>query len=557
MKRIPSLILLSLCSILSFGQTLDYKSIDKLFADWDKEGAPGCALGIMKDGELIYSKGYGLANLEYDIPNSSKSVFRIASTSKQFTAACVVLLAEQGKLSLDDKLNQFFPEFPDYAKTISIRHLLNHTSGIRDYLTISYLKGLEDNDYYQNKDVMEWLINQKELNFNPGDEYLYSNSGYWLLGQIVNKVSGMDMANFAKQEIFDPLNMSSTHFHNNHNEIVKNRASGYTPIGGELYEISMTTLDMIGDGGIFTSIEDIKKWDDSYYDNSVLSKEFWDMMSQQGVLNNGEVLDYASGIGISEYNGLKVISHGAAFVGFRAEFIRFPDQQLSIAVFANRADANPTAISYQVADIMLKDNFENLQSDILNVEPESSYNAVTLLSSELNIHSGNYWNENSSLARKIYVKDDTLRYYRSPTSESSLVPISKNDFKMINVGADVDVKFYKDKEGQKVMSFAQNGSEPSISKIYEPKTYTKEELIDFEGLYYSKELDVEYSLKLQDESLVVLIDDNVVTSLNGVMENLFSVIGLGTVKFKRDKSGNVSEFLLAAGRVKNLVFKKK
>lgn len=557
MKKLTVLIIFSLSTILAFGQSLDSQAIDAIFSEWNKEGVPGCAIGIMKDGELIYAKGYGLANLEYNIPNSANSVFRIASTSKQFTAACIILLAEQGKLSLDDNLHQFYPEFPDYAKQITIRHLLNHTSGIRDYLTLASLKNLRNDDYYEDTDVMKWLVNQRELNFNPGDEFLYSNSGYWLLGQIVNKAAGMNMAEFAKKEIFDPLKMTSTHFHNNHNQIVKNRASGYIPISAEAYQISMTTLNMIGDGGIFTTINDIKKWDDSFYDNSVLSKEFWDRMTQQGVLNNGEVLEYASGLGISEYNGLKVISHGGSFVGFRAEFIRFPEQHYSIAVLANRGDANPTAMSYQIADIVLKEKFPPAKAETSNPKSITSQKFIQLTKPELEQFTGNYWNETSFLARKIFIKNDTLRYFRSASSESSLVPVSKNEFKMINVGADVTVTFDKDKNGNKTMSFSQNGSTPSISKEYQPKTYSKNELPNFEGVYYSKELDIHYTIKLKNESLAIYIDDTEIATLKEIMENLFSINGYGIMQFNTNNMGKVSDFRLAVGRVKNLIFEKK
>ncbi|MGB1033207.1 MAG: serine hydrolase domain-containing protein, partial [Flavobacteriales bacterium] len=222
-------------AMFSYGQFEESEAIDAIFEEWNKTDAPGCGLGIIKDGKMIYGRGYGMANLEYDIPNSNNSVFRIGSTSKQFTAACIVLLAEKGKLNLDDKLNTFFPEFPEYAKKISVRHLLNHTSGVRDYLTISYLKGYTDDEYYTDEDLMKWLVNQDDLNFEPGEEFLYSNSGYWLLGQIVEKVSEKNMADYAKDELFTPLGMNNTHFHNNHNEIVKNRASGYTPTGENSY----------------------------------------------------------------------------------------------------------------------------------------------------------------------------------------------------------------------------------------------------------------------------------------------------------------------------------
>lgn len=282
-------------------------AIDSIFKAYTAPETPGASIGIIQDGRLIYAKGYGLANMEYDIPNSSKSVFRIASTSKQFTAACIVLLSQQGKLSLDDTLDSFFPEFPDYAKTITIRHLLNHTSGIRDYLALAFLSGLGDNDFYTDETLMKWLINQEDLNFKPGEEFIYSNSGYWLLGQIVNKVSGKNMADYAQDEIFKPLGMNDTHFHNDHTAIVKNRASGYYPKQEGGYQISMTTLDMIGDGGIFSTIEDLKKWDDAFYKSDVLDQEFWTLMTTQGKLNNGEAIDYAAGLFIDEHNGLKEI----------------------------------------------------------------------------------------------------------------------------------------------------------------------------------------------------------------------------------------------------------
>ena len=555
-KHILLFLLFSMTTSL-FAQIKESKSVDDIFSAWNKNDVPGCALGIIKDGELIYAKGYGFANLEYNIPNSAASVFRIASTSKQFTAACIVLLAEQGKLSLDDKLNKFFPDFPAYAKDISIRHLLNHTSGVRDYLTISYLKAHREDEYYEDKDIMKWLINQSELNFKPGDEHLYSNSGYWLLGKIVDQIAGMNMADFAEKEIFKPLGMSSTHFHNDHTRVVKNRASGYLPSGNESYQISMTTLNMIGDGGIFTSINDIKKWDDAYYDTSVLSKDFWNMMTEKGSLNNGDKIDYASGLGIGNYKGLKTISHGGAFVGFRAELVRFPEQRFSVAIFTNRGDANPTRMAYQVADLFLKEKFiqdeVEEESEIEIKEPKS----VQLKTNELKSFTGHYWNETNSLARKIYLKNDTLRYARSETNESDLVPISKNEFEMINVGGGVFVKFEINGEGKKTMAFIAGGNEPSISTEYQPKVYTKQELNNFAGTYFSKELDINYTLKLEGNSLMLFINKNKISPLQPIMMNLFKNDNFGILKFKTDANGKVDDFRLAAGRVKNLVFEKK
>ena len=556
MKNIILLIALCLSSLFSFAQIKESLAIDSIFSEWNKPNTPGCALGIIKNGELIYSKGYGLANMEYDIPNSASSVFRIGSTSKQFTAACIILLAENGKLSLDDTLNNYFPDFPEYANKINIRHLLNHTSGIRDYLQLAYLKGFEDDDFYVDDNIMEWLANQTDLNFAPGEEFLYSNSGYWLLGQIVKKISGTNLADFAQKEIFEPLKMNNTHFHNDHTQIVKNRASGYVPSENDRYRISMTTLDAIGDGGVFTTINDIKKWDNAYYNSEVLSQFFWKMMTEQGVLNNGEVIDYASGLFISEYKGLKTISHGGSFVGFRAELLRFPDQHLSIAIFANRGDANPSAMANQVADIMLKGSLIDAntatQDAIKNIKNNSF---IKLSAIELKNYAGNYWNENDSYARKIYVKNDTLRYYRNKDNESVLMPISANEFKMINVNADLLIRF--DNKEKRSMTVIANGGKPEFFDTYHPKVYTTQELANFVGTYYSKELDVFYSLKLEDDLLTLYINDSKKSPLKSIMKGLFSDDDYGSFQFENDQEGKLIGFRLAAGRVKNLKFEKK
>ena len=215
MKKIIATLLITLCIFSMNAQEAipQQTNIDNIFSRWDTKDAPGGTVGIIKDGELIFTKGYGMANLDYNIPNESKTVFKIASTSKQFTAASIILLSEQGKLSLEDTLMNFFPNFPAYANEVTVQHLLNHTSGVRDYLILARLSGLTVEDYYTDQIVEKILTNQQELNFTPGDEYLYSNSGYWLLGQIVKKVSGFTLAEYAEKNIFHPLEMNDTHFH--------------------------------------------------------------------------------------------------------------------------------------------------------------------------------------------------------------------------------------------------------------------------------------------------------------------------------------------------------
>ncbi|MBU3012331.1 beta-lactamase family protein [Polaribacter vadi] len=550
MKRKLLLTLYICISIGALGQIKEISAIDSIFTAYNKKDVPGCALGIIKDGQLIYAKGYGLANMEYNIPNAATSVFRIGSTSKQFTAACIVLLAEKNKLSLDDNLKSIFPDFPEYAEKITIKHLLNHTSGIRDYLQISYLKGLGDDDFYTDTHIMKWLINQTDLNFAPGEEFLYSNSGYWLLGQIVNKVAGVNMAQFAKKEIFEPLKMNNTHFHNDHTQIVKNRASGYMPDNNENYKISMTTLDMIGDGGIFTTINDIKKWDDAFYESNVLSKAFWNVMTQQGILNNGKEINYAAGLMINTYKGLKTIRHGGAFVGFRAELLRFPEQKLSIAIFANRGDANPSSMANQVAEVLLKDKLiEDVSQKAKKVKvdvPKEEFKLSQLV--------GDYEIQPGIVVR-LAIKNDSLNVFQNwNKSTYNIVKVSGNTYQ-IPKKETISFTFSNIKDNfTETLTVLQSGSK-TIAPRKKEIDISGVNLKDYTGSYYSKELDVNYNFKIENEILLVTIDDTQSTiecTISGLDQ---FVTELGIIRFQR-KENLITGFELDSGRVKNLKFKK-
>jgi CubicO group peptidase (beta-lactamase class C family) len=393
-----------------------FEKVDKLFVSWDKPDSPGCALGIIHDGKLIYARGYGMANLEHNIPISSKSIFRIGSTSKQFVAMCMALLEEEGKLSLDDNLRKFLPQMPKYSEGITIRHLIHHTSGIRDYLTLAEIAGLRDDDYFTDAEVVDLLVRQKELNFKPGKQHLYSNSGYFLLSQIIKKVSGKSLREYADDKIFQPLGMTHTHFHDDHTEIVKNRASGYAPKKGGGYVISMTTLPMTGDGGVFTSVEDLFLWDQNFYDNKLgnSGQSLIEKVQAPGVLNSGEQLDYAFGLRIVNHKGLTLVGHGGAFVGFRADMIRFPDLKFSVICLANLSRFNPGVITRKVADIYLADLYLEKSEDWEKLEPKKpsskgiSKGDFQLTPEELQIYVGKYYSEELDTAYILRIKKGRL-----------------------------------------------------------------------------------------------------------------------------------------------------
>ncbi|KPK88461.1 hypothetical protein AMJ80_11040 [bacterium SM23_31] len=408
-----------------------------MFAQWDKKDTPGAALGIFNDGRIIYARGYGMANLEYNIPITPQSVFRIASVSKQFTAMCIAILAEQGKLSLDDDIRKYVGEMPAYDTPVSIRHLIHHISGVRDYLTLQGLRGMGGGYFYTPQDVIDLLSHQKELNFKPGDEYLYSNAGYFLLAEIIGRASGLETAEFAEKYIFEPLEMNGTHFHNDRSMIVKNRASGYSAVREGGYRINMTQLEMIGDGGIYTTIEDFFKWDQNFYNNKLGkgAQDLIDMVLTRGKLNNGEEISYAFGLNVGTDRGLKKISHGGSFVGFRSTYIQYPDQKFSVVIFTNNS-ISPGGIAGKIADLYLAEQFTELpparqeRQPRQQRTPQARPEPVALSASQMRDYAGEYYSDELDVTYVISIENDTLVVGYGRVTGSRITAASTDQFRM-------------------------------------------------------------------------------------------------------------------------------
>src|SRR5215469_4660473 len=296
----------------------DQQSVDGIFAAYDKPGSPGCALGVIRDGAFIYRKGYGLASLELGVPLSSRSVFYMASVSKQFTAASVVLAAEQGYLSLDDNVRKYIPEVPDYGHPITLREMLHHTSGFRDVLGLLDLSGRSPADLHPKPELIDLVARQKALNYDPGAEYLYSNTNYFLLAEIVSRATKKPFSQFAAENIFIPLHMTHTRFYDDHTLVVPGRVAAYEPApnGGFLVDWS-TNFDKVGDGGLMSSVDDLLLWDRNFYNNKLGKGTLIQEMQTSGVLNSGKQIAYALGLEIGEYRGLPIVEHNGAMFGYR------------------------------------------------------------------------------------------------------------------------------------------------------------------------------------------------------------------------------------------------
>ncbi|MCO5209627.1 MAG: beta-lactamase family protein [Caldilinea sp.] len=328
--------------------------IDALFAAWDRPDSPGCALGIVHAGELVYARGYGMADLEHGVPITPATVFDIASISKQFTAWCVLALAEEGQLSLDDPIQRFCPEVPEYGQRITLHHLLHHTSGLRDYLGIWPVAGLPDANVFRREDVYATIARQRELNFAPGSDYIYSNTGYWLLGEVVQRVSGQTLREFAHEQVFAPLGMASTHFHDDFTEIEPNRALGHALRGDGSLRLDLSFCDLVGDGGIYTTVEDLARWDAVFYASPLAGGDaLIAQMHVPGRLVDGSAISYARGLVIGAYRGARTVSHGGSWAGYRSSLLRFPDERFTVICLANLASMEPWKLAHQVADLCL------------------------------------------------------------------------------------------------------------------------------------------------------------------------------------------------------------
>ena len=402
-----------LLSSQAYTHTQATDRVDALFAKWDRVDSPGAALGIFQDGRIVYARGYGSANLEYNIPITPQTVFRVGSVSKQFTALCIAMLADQEKLSFDDDIRKLLPEMFAFNPPVTIRHMIHHTSGIRDYLVLQALAGRSGGYFYTSPEVVELLARQRGLNFDPEEKYSYSNSGYFLLSEIVKRASGMKLREYAKRFIFDPLGMTDTHFHDDINEVVKNRASGYMPLEKGGFRIHMTQLDMIGDGGIYTTVDDFFKWDQNFYANKLGNKTqaLIDLVTTPARLNDGTSIDYAFGLRVYTYKGLKAIGHSGSFVGYQAYSIRFPEQKFSVVILSNLGSFEPDQIAMKVADVYLAGQFTDI-TDTASVEEDlpTKIEPVSkrISPADLAEYAGSYYSDELDATAVLKMKDDQL-----------------------------------------------------------------------------------------------------------------------------------------------------
>ena len=525
------------------------ESVDQVFSEYGKDG-PGCALAVVKDGSIVHSKGYGLANVEHGVPITPQTVFDIGSTSKQITAASILLLAQDGKLSLDDDIRKHIPEMPDYGTPVTLRHLLHHTAGLRDYIELLRLGEISFEDVATDDDGLVALSRQKSLDFKPGSEHSYSNSGYFLLSLVVKRVSGKTLRDFAQERIFTPLGMTSTQILDDHTLVIPRRAASYAPRRDGGFRIVTANWEQTGDGAVQTTVEDLAKWDRNFYDPKVGGPGLVEQLQVKGVLNDGTTIPYARGLIVNEHRGLRRVLHGGGWAGYLAEMIRFPDERLSVITLCNRQDVNPTGLAMQVAELYLADRMK----PVAEAPAPKAAAPAAQPAADASRHAGLFWNPVTGMIRRIEARDGKLFYQRGPGNESELAPLGGSRFSMTGAPMETVVAFASS-GGAREMRVETAGEKPIVFQGVEPFAPATTDLAAFAGTFYSEELDMTFKLTVEDGRLVLRTRrQHEPVPLEPVFADAFRFPGGGPLLRFTRSGKDVTGFSTGNARARNLGF---
>ena len=504
-----------------------------------------------------------MANLNDDVAITPETVFHVASMSKQFTAASILLLQAQGKLSLDDDVHKYIPELPDFGEKITLRHLVHHTSGLRDQWALLELAGWRySQDLITDDDVMSVVTRQKALNFKPGERYMYSNTGFTLLAIVVKRVSGMSFREFTTKNIFEPLGMTHTHFRDDHEEVIKHDALGYEHDGpegnGKPYRMNLTNFDTAGATSLHTTVEDLQLWDENFYHPKVGGPALIEQMLHRDKLNNGELQSYASGLVIGTYRGLPTVDHNGGDAGYRSDMTRFPEQHFSASVLCNFADTNPTALVHQVTDIMLAKELKAPEQAAAKA-PAASTPVTALTADQMAAMAGTYWSRKDDDYDIVQFKEGKLQFDTGVNDWHELKQFAPAHFHVADVpwSNDADFHFIAAEAGKpRGLEQTFGAGKPEVFEPVENFAPTAAQIAEFAGDYVSEEIDPVYRITLADGKLSLSRLRHKPDALRPVMLDTF-IGDIGALHFTRDGSKRISGFVLNADRIQNLKFTKK
>ena len=532
-------IALFLFSISSYSQSFTEKQIDSLLLPY-KKNEPGLSVRVIKKDSVLYSKSFGLSNLDYGIKNSDSTVYSIASIAKQFTAAAVWVLIQQGKLSLDDDIRTYFPEIPDYGELITLRHLFNHTSGIRGYHTLMYLSGFDyDKEYYDNQTVLRLACQQKNLNNKPGDKVIYSNTNYNILALLVEKISGTNLDDFLKTNILKPLKMDDTFVRVSHGDVVKNRAVGYQK-NVDTFIYNVTNKLSYGAGSMGSTVLEMTKWANMLNGDVPEFKDLSKFLQTQELLSDQSLAKYARGVMLDTYKGYKTISHSGYGFGGQTQLITLPEEKIAVIILTNLQSINPTPLSYEILDVLLP--VKETEANFIEKNSKITHSLKAFI--------GDFKEVNSDMKMTFTIENDTLKAKGSfGKFPMPLVATETNKFVRLN-SQNVKYDFTKTKQADLIIYFGGTPFYFKRANFIKPESVN---IKDFIGNYYSEELNTTYNFKIESNELILSYRNNPNIRLFPVQLNEFGNNNRTLYRFSTDKS---KLFLSSDGTVKDIEFNK-
>ena len=511
--------------------------VDEIFAEWSTDASPGCAVGVTRHGETVLERAYGMADLEFGIPNDPGSIFEGGSVSKQFTSAAVVLLALDGRLSLDDDVRKWIPELPDYGHTITLHHLMTHTSGLRDWGSVASISGWGRGERsHDHDDVLDILSRQSALNFEPGYQYSYSNSGYNLLAVVVTRASGMPFADFSRERIFEPLGMHDTQWRDDYRRIVPGRSTAYRR-DADGWEIDRPIEYVHGNGGILTTVRDLGVWNAALTDGRLGGDAFLEMMHRQGRLNDGSRIAYAGGLVVGELGGVRSVTHTGSTAGYRAFLGRYPEQGLSVAMLCNASNVSTGGTGNRIASAFL--------GSMVRPDSPPDYAAASV-GYDLGAYAGLYREPLTGNPLRLEIRDGVLRRGNTP-----LLPLSQNEFQ-VGTG---EVRLHFERSGNAVTGIDVSNPDATEERWdrVEPWSPSAAELAEFEGTYHSDDAETTFIVTVVGDALQLWQRPNDTRRAEPVYADAFRMPG-GVIRFRRDATGRIRELSLSIGRVFDMRF---
>lgn len=546
MRRHGKPAFLALAFALILGAPLSAQTdarIDEFFADFDRPGSPGAAVLVVKDGEVVYRNGFGLANLEHSIPITGSTIFDIASVSKQFAGMAIAMLVEAGRIDLAADIRTYLPEMPRFEHTVTVDHLVHHTSGIRDWPGTLAVAGWRMDDVISFDQILRMARNQQDLNFTPGAEYSYSNTGYNILAALVARVSGQTFREWTEENIFAPLGMDDTHFHDDHTEVVPNRAQGYARTEDGFHSVP-NGLTALGSSSLYTTVDDLARWVINFDDGLVGGMKVIERMQERGVLNNGIRIAYAFGQSIGEHRGVTTWSHSGSWAGFRTVLYRVPEHRFGVVILSNVGSYNPAPVARAVADIYLADVLDPVVEQQPDTEPDA-VRPIAVSTDLLEEYAGTY----RLGPRLLFVTLVEGRLMSEVSGDGRYPMTAVSDTEFFVEAYRTSLIFGRDAEGS-VDHVTFRGLRARRAEAPE------EDLRIYEGEYCSPELDACYRLVVRDGTLVALHRRHGTIELTPVLRDRFrgNQWFVPDLEFDRDAQDAIVGFRITQGRSRNIRF---